>query len=143
MASAFTANAQTVVFGNVKCGVTIRDLLRVVGLGSFLFCLGLALLPLGASFAFVVGTVAVSTLGEMLTMPLLGAVFAGWGPEAVRAQALGLFSFTVSLGFVLAPLAGTWIFELGGSSWPFWSAGGLMAAALLVAQDLLRRVPDA
>jgi predicted MFS family arabinose efflux permease len=100
-----------------------RDLLRVVGLGSFLFCLGLALLPLGASFGFVVGTVFVSTLGEMLTMPLLGAVFAGWGPPAVRDQALGLFSFVVALGFVLAPLCGTWIYEHWGPARLWYGCG--------------------
>ena len=40
--------------------------------------------------------------------------------------------------------AGTWIFGAAGSSWPFWTAGGLMLVALLIAWDLLGRVaPDA
>jgi predicted MFS family arabinose efflux permease len=51
--------------------------LRVIGLGCFLFAAGLALLPLGASFAFVVATTLLWTLGEMLCLPFLGAVFTG------------------------------------------------------------------
>jgi predicted MFS family arabinose efflux permease len=51
--------------------------LRVIGLGCFLFAAGLALLPLGASFAFVVATTLLWTLGEMLCLPFLGAGFTG------------------------------------------------------------------
>ena len=49
-----------------------RDPLKVVGVGGFLFCAGMALLPFGSSFGYVVFTVAIWTMGEMLAFPLLG-----------------------------------------------------------------------
>jgi predicted MFS family arabinose efflux permease len=118
-----------------------RDPLPLIGLGSFLFSAGLALLPLGSSFAFVVGTVVVSTVGEMLLMPLLGAVFAGWGPEESRGEALGLFGLAFALGFVLAPLAGTWIYERLGPAtlWYGCGAAGLVSWAGYAALAAFRR----
>jgi predicted MFS family arabinose efflux permease len=53
---------------------------------------------------------------------------------------IGLSRSAGALARALGPPAGTWIFQSLGSSWPFWSAGGLMVVALLLAWDILRRV---
>src|SRR5262249_32944119 len=52
------------------------DRLRVIGAGSLLLGLGFGLTPLGSSLAWVALTVLVWTVGEMLSLPLLGSFVA-------------------------------------------------------------------
>jgi predicted MFS family arabinose efflux permease len=101
-----------------------RDPLRVAGIGSFLFCLGFALLPLGSSFSFVAGTVMVWTVGEMLSLPLLSGWVAIRAGEKNVGRYMGLFTLSFSIAFVLGPLAGTWIYERYGSP-PLWFGCGV------------------
>jgi predicted MFS family arabinose efflux permease len=88
-----------------------RDPLKVAGLGSFLFCAGLALLPFGSGFAYVIFTVAIWTVGEMLSFPLLTSAVAARAPEETRGAYMGLLNFSFAAGFVVAPLVGTWVYQ--------------------------------
>jgi MFS family permease len=88
-----------------------RDPVRVSGVGAFLFCAGFALLPLGSSFAFVVFTVAVWTMGEMLIFPMVTTAVANRAPEELQGAYMGLLNFSFASAFVVAPLAGTWVYE--------------------------------
>jgi predicted MFS family arabinose efflux permease len=91
--------------------VAKRDPLKVTGVGSFLFCFGLALLPLGSSFAFAAFTVAIWSVGEMLSFPVVGGVVANRAGQGSLGRYMGLFNFSFATGFVVAPLVGTWTYQ--------------------------------
>jgi predicted MFS family arabinose efflux permease len=104
-----------------------RSNMRLIALGAGLIGLGFALLPLGRGFFYAALTVAVWTMGEILTMPLTATVTAGRGGESA-GKYLGLLSLTFSLSMFIAPSLGNWLLgTIGGDAlWPV--AGG--AAAL-------------
>jgi predicted MFS family arabinose efflux permease len=93
-----------------------RNQLRIVAVGSFLFCFGFGLLPFGVAggFAYVAVTVVLWSLGEMLTLPLLGGVVANRAGERSRGRYMALFTIAFESAFVIAPLAGTWVYQAWG-----------------------------
>jgi predicted MFS family arabinose efflux permease len=106
-----------------------RDPLKLAGLGGFLFCSGLALLPFGRGFGYVMLTVAVWTVGEMLTFPLVTSAIAARAPEEVRGAYMGLLNFSIAAAFVVAPLAGTWAYQHLGPR-TLWLACGAMGVVV-------------
>jgi predicted MFS family arabinose efflux permease len=88
-----------------------RNPLKVSGLGAFLFCAGFALLPLGSGFAFVVVTVAIWTVGEMLVFPIVSSAVADRAPQETRGAYMGLLNLAFASAFVVAPLVGTWVYQ--------------------------------
>ncbi len=112
-------------------------------LGLLVKRFGDRLLPLPPRAGWLLLTTGLLAIGNGVHNPSLLALLTRLSGEGSQGETIGVSRSCGALARVVGPLAGTWIFELGGSAWPFWSAGGLMAAALLIAQDLLRRVPDA
>ncbi len=113
-------------------------LTRFIGISFVLTGTGLALLPLGRGFLFAALAMAVLTFGEMLSMPLMGTLIAGRaGPES-RGRYLGLFSFAFSLAMILAPAAGTGIYDRFGPS-ALWFGCGAVGILLFAAFALLKR----
>jgi predicted MFS family arabinose efflux permease len=111
---------------------------RFIGYSFLLTGTGLALLPLGRSFLFAALAMAVMTLGEMLSMPLMGAIIAGRsGPES-RGSYMGLFSFAFSFSMVLAPAAGTAVYESFGPT-ALWFGCGAAGLLLFAAFAPLKR----
>ena len=90
--------------------------LKVMAIGSLFLCGGFALLPLGKSWLFVAFTVLIWTLGEAITFSVSTGFVATLSPEESRGQYMGFFNFTFALAHVIAPLAGTWIYEKWGPS---------------------------
>ncbi len=88
-----------------------RDRMRCVGVGAALLCVGLGIMPFGSSIAFVAMTVAIWSLGEMLSLPLVGAVVSERANPANRGRYMGMFSLAHAGAFMLAPLAGMFVFE--------------------------------
>jgi MFS family permease len=115
---------------------------RLILAGIALMALGLALLPVPPRAAWLLATLALLAIGSGLHNPSLLALLSRLSGEGAQGETIGVSRSCGALARVAGPVAGTWIFELGGASWPFWSAGGLMVVALLIAEDLLRRVPD-
>ncbi|MGD0783176.1 MAG: MFS transporter [Candidatus Aminicenantales bacterium] len=100
-----------------------RNEMKIIALGACFIGTGFALLPLGRGFLFAAFTVAVWTMGEILTMPLTSTV-ASHRAGAAAGRYMGLLSLTFSLSMLIAPLAGNWLYgEVGGDIlWPI--AGG-------------------
>lgn len=123
----FTLNTLViVVFQMVVIRMVERfDTLRVVGLGAFLLCAGFSLLQWTSSLVLIGLTVLVWTLGEMLTTPLLEGFVAERSPVENRGQYMGVFSAAFSGAFVLAPLGGTWVYEVFGYRTLWLVCGGL------------------
>ncbi len=112
-------------------------LTRMINISFLLLGAGLGLMPLGRGAAYAGLTVAVWTFGEMLSMPLLGAVIAGRADDASRGRYMGIFSFAFSLAFILAPALGTAVYSrFGGSA--VWFGSAAVCLLLAGAFSLLR-----
>jgi MFS family permease len=121
-----------------------RDPLKVSGLGAFLFCLGLGLLPFGRGFGYVVFTVAIWTAGEMLIFPIVTSALADRAPEESRGTYMGLLNFSFASAFVVAPLVGTWVYQHLGARTLWIACGGmgvLVGAGFYALAAVVRRRP--
>ena len=98
---------------------------RVIGLGSMLMCLGFALLPLGRGRLFVIFTVLIWTVGEMLSLALVSGVVADRAGEASQGRYMGMYAVSFSTAFVLAPLGGTWVYQRFGPEALWYGCGAL------------------
>ena len=100
---------------------------QILSVGSFLLLIGFGLLPLGHGYAFVIMTVLIWTIGEMLVFPILMSVVANRASDRQRGQYMGWHTLVFSLGFVVGPTLGSRLYAgLGGTV--FWlGIGGLGA----------------
>ncbi len=114
---------------------------RLILAGIAAMALGLLLLPVPARAAWLALTLALLAIGSALHNPSLLALLSRLSSQASQGETIGVSRSCGALARIAGPLAGTWIFTTAGAAWPFWSAGGLMLVALLLAHDLLRRVP--
>lgn len=102
-----------------------QDPLKVSGVGAFFFCAGLGLLPFGSGMAFVIFTVLVWTVGEMLVFPIVSSAVADRAPEASRGSYMGILNLSFAAAFVVGPLAGTWVYENLGPQTLWYACGAL------------------
>jgi MFS family permease len=105
------------------------DTLERVGLGAFLVCAGLALLPLGSSFPFAAFAVGIWTVGEMLAFPIASAVVADRAKEESLGRYMGVLNLTFASSYVAAPLIGTWVYQTWGPK-ALWYGCGVLGAAI-------------
>ena len=119
-----------------------RRRMALVGLGSFLVCLGFGLMPFGDSLPYVFFTLLVWTSGEMLALPLMNAVVADRSGPGNRGRYMGMMTMSFSVAFMIAPLAGTWIFDRFGADALWYGVGALgiplWIGALILAKPLSR-----
>ena len=113
----FAVNTVLIVFLEMILMERIRKypLTRMINMSFLLLGAGLGLMPLGRGFAFGALTVAVWTFGEMLSMPLVTALIVGRADDANRGRYMGMFSFIFSLAFIVAPAAGTAVYDRFGA----------------------------
>ncbi len=78
------------------------------------------------------------TVGEMLSLPLLNAVIAERAGSSHRGRYMGVYLLSFSVAFILAPTAGTWVYDRFGPT-VLWFGVGAMAPVLWVAAVALRR----
>jgi MFS family permease len=137
----FTLNTLVIVVFQMPIVRAVEhfDVLRVVGVGSFLLCLGFSLLSFASSPLLIGMTVLVWTLGEMLTTPMLEGFVATRSRGAQQGQYMGLFSSSFSMAFVLAPVGGTWLYEEYGYRTLWWTCG-MLGVVLWSAFSLLSLV---
>jgi predicted MFS family arabinose efflux permease len=107
-----------------------RSEIKLVALGALLIGLGLGLMPLGRSYAYIALTVMVWTMGEILTMPLTATVTANRAGAAAGGY-MGMLSMAFSLGIFIAPLTGNRALgTIGGDALWFLLGGTGVACAL-------------
>ena len=85
--------------------------LKVIAVGTLLTGAGFALTPLGRGFPWAALTVAVWTVGEMLSLPLLTTEIANRSHEGNRGRHMGWYGVFFSLAWMLGPLAGAAVYE--------------------------------
>lgn len=112
-----------------------RPQLPLVAVGALLVGLAYPWLicqSLGA-FAVLCSTVTL-TIGEMLYMPLLSAYITAMAPKEARGNYLGAYFASYSMGFIVAPSVGGYVYDTFGPD-ALWlgcaAAGALSAASLL------------
>jgi len=88
-----------------------RDRMRMVGLGAFLVCGGLAILPLGPGWMVAVVFMVVLTIGEMLSMPITNAIVAERAGAQSVGRYMGVYTLAFSTAFVIGPIAGTAVYQ--------------------------------
>jgi MFS family permease len=105
---------------------------EMIAVGFLLFGLGFGLTAVAHSLAALLGTVAIWTLGEMISAPIAYAYLADIAPEHLRGRYQGLYELSWGIGGVTGPALGAVVF--GASSSGLWALVGAMglAAALLV-----------
>jgi len=104
--------------------------MKIIALGACLIGAGFALLPFGRGMLYAAATVAVWTLGEILTMPLTATVAAARA-GASTGRYMGVLSLSFSLSMLIAPLVGNKLYAAIGGNALWLAAGGasLFAAA--------------
>ncbi|MDH3284672.1 MAG: MFS transporter [Acidobacteriota bacterium] len=106
-----------------------RRRLPLIGAGALAICVGLAILPLGRTVAWAALSIVVWTLGEMLALPLLNVVVAERAGPGLTGRYMGVYTLAFSVAFVVAPLAGTRMYEGVGPD-ALWASIGLLGVVL-------------
>ena len=114
------------------------DRMRLVGAGAFLLCAGFGLLPLGSSLGYAALTVVIWTTGEMLALPLSGAVVVDRSGPGNSGRYMGVYSLSFGVAFLIAPVIGTWVYGAYGPA-TLWYGIGMLGMPLLVGAMLLSR----
>jgi MFS family permease len=103
----------------------------LIALGYALTGLGVALTGFMTTVSALAMTVVVWTLGEMVFAPVAGAYVADLAPEKYRGRYMGLWHSMFSVGMLLGPTLGTFVYAR--NSMALWIAClvlGLCGAAL-------------
>lgn len=114
-----------------------RDRMRIIAFGALAIGGGLALTPWSGALVWILFSVAVWTLGEMLVLPMFNAVIAGRADAKAMGRYMGMYTMAFSLAFVVSPSLGAWIYATHGGK-TLWSACGLLGAVVAAGCYLLR-----
>ena len=84
--------------------------LRVVAIGALFFCGGFGILAFHQATWFIILSLIIWTVGEMMVAPVLVAFVANRADADSMGKYMGVFSLSFSGGFALAPIIGTAIY---------------------------------
>ncbi len=111
----------------------------VIGAGTFLFGLGMAILVTGRGWGLAIVSVLIWTLGEMLVAPAAGGWVANRAAAKYRGQSMGLYTMAWGVGFIIGPAAGAWIYQAWGPT-TLWLATGLLGGVVWLGFELLQKM---
>ena len=106
------------------------SLLRLIGWGSCLACIGFGILPLGSTFAFVIFSMVIITIGEMLMFPTATGFAAERSAGRDQGMYMSWYAMTYSLAAVIAPLTGALIYEVDPDI--FWYFSNVIGVLVLL-----------
>lgn len=101
--------------------------LIIVGVG--LLAVGLALVPAPRNFLWQFPVAAVLAIGNSISAPVLTALVSLLSPEAERGEVLGVFQSTQSLGRILGPVIGNYLFDFVSVPAPYYVGAAIMLVA--------------
>ncbi len=113
----------------------------LIALGYGLTAVGFALTGVASGIPMLAMTVVIWTMGEMVYAPVTGAFVTGLAPERFRGRYMGLFHSTWSLGMLLGPVMGTWLYERSPNYlWGFCMLVGTASVLLALVKPATRLV---
>jgi len=123
----------------VTCELAITNFVRrfkpqpVIALGYLISGLGLSQTLFAHTVPALAFTVALWTLGEMISLPMAGAYVAELAPAEQRGRYMGFFSMSQSMGMLAAPILGTMAYEVNPSLvWLSCAALGIIACGFVL-----------
>ncbi|MGD9897908.1 MAG: MDR family MFS transporter [Calditrichaceae bacterium] len=99
------------------------DPVKIMGIGSLFLFGGFGIIPFNDTYGYMIFTVIIWSIGEMLVFPLAGGFIANRATDRNRGRYMGMFTFSFSISFVVGPATGTWIYETFGPVNLWYSAG--------------------
>lgn len=107
--------------------------------GSLLYAVGVGSVMLGSEFPHFVASMAVATLGEMITVPTATAVTADLAPAQMRGRYMSVLGLTWNLGFGVGPVLGGLVSDqiAPRALWPVMGSAALAGALVFL---VLQRV---
>jgi len=103
----------------------------VIAIGYALNGIGFALTGFAHTIPMLAGTVVIWTTAEMLYSPMGGAYMLHLAPERYRGRYMGLLFLMWSIGLMIGPTVGSWLFERSETLlWTSCGVVGLISAAL-------------
>jgi DHA1 family tetracycline resistance protein-like MFS transporter len=112
---------------------------RLMVAGIVLMALGLLAIPAAPLVGLLTAACALMAVGSGIHQPSLLGLLSQLSGSAEQGEALGLSRSMQAFARTFGPLWGGWTFKTLGVSWPFWTAGGVMALAGVGAAVLLAR----
>jgi MFS family permease len=107
---------------------------QMIALGFLLFGIGFGLTAVAHSELALLGTVAIWTLGEMISAPIAYAYLADIAPEHLRGRYQGLYELSWGIGGVAGPALGAVLFSVTPTGlWLLCGGLGLVAALFVLA----------
>ena len=94
-------------------------------------------MPFGRSVGFVLCTILVWTVGEMLALPLTNGVVARRAEPRSLGRYMGAYTMAFSAAFVFAPAVGTWVLVRFGAD-ALWLGIGAVGVVLWLGALALR-----
>jgi MFS family permease len=106
-----------------------KEPLRIVAAGAFLVCLGFALLPYGSGLLWAATTIVIWTAGEIISFAFLSTFVVSRCTKTNQGRYMALYVMAFGVAYVIAPLAGTSIYDRLGGDW-VWHACGIAGIVL-------------
>ena len=97
---------------------------RLIALGYWLSAIGFALTGFAHSIPALAATVVVWTIGEMIYAPATGTYVTNLAPERYRGRYHGMWVLTWSVGMMLGPSLGTWMYARNAPM--LWTAAAIV-----------------
>jgi MFS family permease len=105
----------------------------VIAIGYALNGIGFALSGFARTIPSLMASVCVWTTAEMLYSPMAGPYLIRIAPERFRGRYMGLLVLMWSVGLIIGPIAGMWMFERNETLlWTSCLAVGLISSALML-----------
>lgn len=125
----------------ITAHVQNRDPRPVIALGYALNGIGFGLTGLAHTVPALAATVVVWTTAEMLYSPMGGAHMTQLAPERYRGRYMGLLVTTWSLGMIIGPTLGTFLFQRHEAIlWSGCAVLGFVSAGLVMSKPRQRAV---
>ena len=110
---------------------------RIIVIGLFFNALGLALLPNAFSFVTLTVYLTITGIGNQLIRPT-NSSWISKETQIGQGTAIGIMDAFLSLGRILGPLLGGWLYEKG--AYPYSVLAGILVIATLCLYIPLRRI---
>jgi DHA1 family tetracycline resistance protein-like MFS transporter len=109
---------------------------QLITIGTALITVGLLLTPATHSFPVLCVALLIMASGSGINNPSNSSLLSKLAPREETGGVMGIGQSMSTLGRVLGPVAGGYLFDAGGASSPYWLAAGFMLVACLLSLRL-------